>query len=237
MDSETKVTYSVIAVLIIFLGGLAYFLQPMGAENVRTTADTTTTKTSQTKPLTDTTIKATTTASTTTPMEDKKYTSATITTNKGVIEITFNEKTPKTVANFAKLATSNFYNGIRFHRVIKNFMIQAGDPLTKDTTKEAAWGTGGPGYTIADELNGSESYALGTVAMANTGQPNSGGSQFFIVTANPSVPLPPSYTVFGKVTKGIETALLIQNVETTGDRGNPANKPLQDVIIEKVEMK
>ena len=203
MDSETKVTYSVIAVLIIFLGGLAYFLQPMGVENLKTTSDTPTTKTSQTKPLSDTTVKATTPISTTTPMENKKYTSATITTNKGVIEISFDDKTPKTVANFTKLATSHYYDGILFHRVIKNFMIQAGDPFSKDKAKVAEVGTGGPGYTIADELNGSESYTLGTVAMANTGKPNTGGSQFFIVTANPLVPLPPTYTVFGKVTNGL----------------------------------
>jgi cyclophilin family peptidyl-prolyl cis-trans isomerase len=240
MDSETKVTYSVIAVLIIFLGGLAYFLQPLGVENMKSATDSTsstTTQASPVKPLTETITKATSTTNTNTSMEDKKYTSAVITTNKGVIEITFNEKTPKTVANFTKLATSRFYDNVRFHRVIKDFMIQVGDPLTKDKTKETQWGTGGPGYTIADELNGSELYALGAVAMANTGQPNSGGSQFFIVTANPSVPLPPTYTVFGKVTKGIETALLIQNVQTTGDRGNPANKPIEDVIIEKIEMK
>jgi cyclophilin family peptidyl-prolyl cis-trans isomerase len=164
-------------------------------------------------------------------MENKKYTSATITTNKGVIEFSFGEKTPATVENFTKLASSNFYNGVRFHRVIKDFMIQTGDPLSKDKANEAAWGTGGPGYKFNDELKGDEQYTLGTVAMANSG-PNTNGSQFFIVTANPGVPLPPNYTVFGKVTKGIETALAIQQVKTA-----PGDRPVDDVIIEKIELR
>jgi cyclophilin family peptidyl-prolyl cis-trans isomerase len=164
-------------------------------------------------------------------MENKKYTSATITTNKGVIEFSFGEKTPATVENFTKLASSNFYNSVRFHRVIKDFMIQTGDPLSKDKANEAAWGTGGPGYKFNDELKGDEQYTLGTVAMANSG-PNTNGSQFFIVTANPGVPLPPNYTVFGKVTKGIETALAIQQVKTA-----PGDRPVDDVIIEKIELR
>jgi peptidylprolyl isomerase len=170
------------------------------------------------------------------PMEDKKYTQAVLTTNKGTIEITFGKTTPNTVENFIKLANSGYYNGVRFHRVIKNFMIQTGDPLSKDSTKVNQWGTGGPGYTFKDELTGQEQYSLGTVAMANAG-PNTNGSQFFIVTADPSVPLPPNYTVFGKVTKGIETALTIQNVKTTGNGTVPADKPLEDVIIDKIELR
>ncbi len=239
MDSETKVTYSIIAALIVGLGGLAYFLQPMGVDELKKTAassvageveakqsQTETTQSATTQP-----IVATTTATQTQPMENKKYASATITTNKGVIEFTFGDKTPVTVENFTKLASSNFYNGVRFHRVIKDFMIQTGDPLSKDKANEAAWGTGGPGYKFNDELKGDEQYNLGTVAMANSG-PNTNGSQFFIVTANPGVPLPPNYTVFGKVTKGIETALAIQQVKTA-----PGDKPIEDVIIEKIELR
>ncbi len=226
MDSETKVTYSVIAVLIIFLGGLAYFLQPMGIKEMKTTESYSTTTTGQ---LTTEAIPANT--ATTNTMEDKKYTSATITTNKGVIEIAFGDKTPETVKNFTKLSSENFYNGVRFHRVIKDFMIQTGDPLSKDKANEGAWGTGGPGYKFNDELKGDEQYSLGTVAMANSG-PNTNGSQFFIVTANPSVALPPSYTVFGRVTKGIETALAIQNVKT-----GQSDRPVEDIIIEKIELK
>ena len=112
-------------------------------------------------------------------------------------------------------------------------MIQTGDPLSKDKANIDAWGTGGPGYTFPDELTGKEQYPLGTVAMANAG-PNTNGSQFFIVTAQGGAPLPPSYTVFGKVTKGIETALAIESVPTTG---SPKDRPLEDVVIEKVEVK
>ena len=112
-------------------------------------------------------------------------------------------------------------------------MIQTGDPLSKDISNQSVWGTGGPGYKFNDELKGNEEYTLGTVAMANSG-PNTNGSQFFIVTANPGVALPPSYTVFGKVTKGLETALAIQEVKTTG---TPNDRPLEEVIIEKVEVR
>lgn len=230
MDNETKVTYSVIAVLIIFLGGLAYFLQPMGVEEMKTANQKSATSTEQLTTQQANQV-ATTPINTINTMEDKKYTSATITTNKGVIEIAFGDKTPETVKNFTKLAAENFYNGVRFHRVIKDFMIQTGDPLSKDKTNEAAWGTGGPGYKFNDELKGDEQYPLGTVAMANSG-PNTNGSQFFIVTANPSVALPPSYTVFGRVTQGIETALAIQNVKT-----GASDRPVEDIIIEKIELK
>lgn len=232
MDSETKVTYSVIAVLIVLLGGLAYFLQPMGVEDLKQASENYSTMTPSSTSLTNNTeTKPGTQVSTSSIMDDKKYSSAVITTNKGTIEITFGDKTPVTVANFTKLASSNFYNGVRFHRVIKDFMIQTGDPFSKDKSKEDDWGTGGPGYKFNDELKGDEKYTLGTVAMANAG-PNTNGSQFFIVTANPSVPLPPNYTVFGTVTKGIETALAIQNVKT-----GAADRPVEDIIIEKIELR
>jgi peptidylprolyl isomerase len=227
MDHETKITYSVIAVLILLLGGLAYFLQPMGGDAPKEANQVTTTDNN--KPLTTTQPpKATTTTNT---MDQKIYSSATITTNKGVIEIAFGTETPLTVKNFGTLASSKFYDGIRFHRVIKGFMIQTGDPLSKDIANQAAWGTGGPGYKFNDELTGKEQYPQGTVAMANSG-PNTNGSQFFIVTANPGAPLPPSYTVFGKVTKGMETALAIENVKT-----GASDRPVEDVIIEKLEVK
>lgn len=229
MDKETKITYSVIAVLIIVLGTLAYNLQPM--QNVPPVTD----KTAEAPIIKTTTqtpqkvIPATTTP--TKPMDNQTFSSATITTNKGAIEISFVTNTPNTVKNFGTLATSKFYDGVRFHRVIKDFMIQTGDPLSKDIADQAAWGTGGPGYKFNDELTGAEQYQLGTVAMANSG-PNTNGSQFFIVTANPGYPLPPNYTVFGKVTKGIEVALAIQNVQT-----GPSDRPVEDVIIEKVEVR
>lgn len=234
MDNETKVTYGVIAILIIFLGGLAYILQPMSAPQANTTTEgystTTPTKTTGVAP----TPQANTTtnqATTTTSMDQATFTSATITTNKGVIEIELSKATPVTSKNFGTLAKANFYDGVRFHRIIKNFMIQTGDPLSKDVANAQVWGTGGPGYKFQDELTGAEQYPLGTVAMANSG-PNTNGSQFFIVTADPGYPLPPNYTVFGKVTKGIEIALAISNVAT-----NPSDRPLEDIVISNVEVK
>ena len=229
MDNEAKVTYSVIAILILFLGGLAYVLQPMGVEESTQVATSTNTKKEGSQPL-----QSNTQSTTTKPMnEEKKFTSAVITTSKGVIEVELSQATPITTKNFGTLANSGFYNGVRFHRVIKNFMIQTGDPLSKDKAKMGVWGTGGPGYKFNDELTGSEKYPLGTLAMANSGA-NTNGSQFFIVTATPGAPLPASYTVFGKVTKGIQVAEAIQNVQTTG---TPYDRPVDDIIVEKIQAK
>jgi peptidylprolyl isomerase len=232
MDRETKITYLTISVLIVLLGGLAFYLQnddtpPAPVDKQVVTAPIK--KPVTTTPTTPVT-QGTTTASTTPTMDTTKITHATITTNMGVIEIELSSATPNTVKNFITLAQSKFYDGVRFHRVIKNFMIQTGDPLSKDTANQSAWGTGGPGYKFNDELTGKEQYLLGTVAMANSG-PNTNGSQFFIVTANPGYPLPPNYTVFGKVAKGIDVALKIQDVKT-----GTADRPLEDVLIEKVEV-
>ena len=229
MDYETKITYGVIGALIIILGGIAYFLQPIGVPGITPSMPTKDVTVTPTKNKQATTPLTTTKASTT--MEQQVYTSATLTTSKGVIEIAFGNATPLTVKNFGTLALSNFYNGIRFHRVIKGFMIQAGDPLSKDASNQAAWGTGGPGYKFNDELTGKEQYPQGTVAMANAG-PNTNGSQFFIVTATPGAPLPPSYTVFGHVTKGLDVALAIENVKT-----GASDRPVENVTIEKVEVR
>jgi cyclophilin family peptidyl-prolyl cis-trans isomerase len=165
----------------------------------------------------------------------KKYTAATIKTSMGNIKVKFNNSdTPITVENFLKLAQSNFYNGTKFHRVIKGFMIQGGDPNSK-TNNVSSWGMGGPGYKFNDELKGTEKYPTGTLAMANAG-PNTNGSQFFIVTASPAAPLSPSYTVFGQVTDGMDVATKIENVETSGPSGNPADRPLKDVTINSIEL-
>ena len=161
----------------------------------------------------------------------KKYQKAVLKTSLGDITLKFyGDKTPVTVGNFLKLAESKFYDGVKFHRVIKGFMIQGGDPLSKDDAQKSAWGTGGPGYKFADELTGNEKYLQGTLAMANAG-PNTNGSQFFIVTASPEVSLPPSYTVFGEVVSGLETALKIESVKTL-----PGDRPVEDVVIESVEL-
>ncbi len=157
---------------------------------------------------------------------------AVISTTEGDIEIVFTETSaPKTAANFVSLASTKFYDGIKFHRVIKGFMIQVGDPLTKDDSRQKEWGTGGPGYKFADELSGKEIYSYGTVAMANSG-PNTNGSQFFIVSANPQASLPPSYTVFGKVVRGMDVVEKIQNTRTDGD-----DRPLSPISIKNVTLK
>src|SRR3989338_48349 len=124
-------------------------------------------------------------------------TGAIVKTNFGEIEIVFFGKdAPKTVENFQRLAESGFYTGMRFHRVIKDFMIQGGDPLSKDDAKAEMWGTGGPNYKFADEIYAQNRNAVGTIAMANAG-PNTNGSQFFINVADNNF-LDGKHTVFGK---------------------------------------
>lgn len=161
----------------------------------------------------------------------KQYTGAVLKTSLGDIKVKFNnDATPVTVNNFLKLVDEKFYDGVKFHRVIKGFMIQGGDPLSMDEAMKDRWGTGGPGYKFNDELTGQEKYPQGTLAMANAG-PNTNGSQFFIVTASPAAPLPPSYTVFGEVTSGIDVALKIENVKTGAN-----DRPVEDVVIKSVEL-
>lgn len=148
----------------------------------------------------------------------------TIETNKGAIVFeTYDSDAPKTVENFVTLANKGFYNGIIFHRVIKDFMIQGGDPT--------GTGTGGPGYKFEDELNSNtesykNGYARGVVAMANAG-PNTNGSQFFIM--HKDVPLPHNYTIFGKVMSGMDVVDAIANTKTdAGDR------PTEKITMNKV---
>ena len=121
---------------------------------------------------------------------------------------------PETVRNFVKLAKSGFYNGTLFHRVIPKFMIQGGDPNTKDSDK-SKWGLGGPGYNIKAEFN-SRSHLRGIVSMARSTDPDSAGSQFFIVTTD-STFLDKQYTVFGEVTEGIEVTDKIVNLPRDGN--------------------
>jgi cyclophilin family peptidyl-prolyl cis-trans isomerase len=158
---------------------------------------------------------------TTTPTTMPKVT---IQTTKGDIEIElFSNDAPKATENFLTLAKKNFYDGVIFHRVIKGFMIQGGDPT--------GTGRGGPGYTFPDELNPATDsykagYVRGTVAMANAG-PNTNGSQFFIMHAD--YPLPHNYTIFGRVTKGLEVVDMIANSVT-----NAEDRPQQDIVMTKV---
>jgi cyclophilin family peptidyl-prolyl cis-trans isomerase len=149
-------------------------------------------------------------------------TSATLHTNHGPIAVElFDEDAPKTVANFVKLAGDGFYDGVIFHRVIPDFMIQGGDPT--------GTGSGGPGYTFEDEFN-KQKVERGALAMANAG-PNTNGSQFFIVTADACPWLDGKHTVFGRVTDGMDVVNVISALET-----DARDKPRADVVIERVEL-
>ena len=147
---------------------------------------------------------------------------ATMHTNHGAIEVELHdEDAPKTVENFRKLAADGFYDGVIFHRVIPNFMIQGGDPT--------GTGTGGPGYTFEDEIN-EHKIVRGALAMANAG-PNTNGSQFFIVTTEEAPWLDGKHTVFGKVVSGMETVDAIEQQPT-----DARDKPVEDAKIERVEL-
>ncbi len=163
--------------------------------------------------------------------ENKNMQTVTLNTNKGDITIElYGDKTPNTVANFVKLSKEGFYNGVKFHRVIKGFMIQGGDPLTKDDTKMATWGTGGPGYKFADEIGADNHNDVGTISMANAG-PNTNGSQFFINVAANNF-LDTKHTVFGKVISGMEVVKAIESVQT-----GAMDRPLEPVVINSVVVK
>lgn len=136
------------------------------------------------------------------------------------------EIAPETVRNFMKLTKSGFYDGTLFHRIIPKFMIQGGDPNTKNTNKDT-WGTGGPGYTINAEFN-PKSHRRGVVSMARASDPNSAGSQFFIVSSD-STFLDGQYTAFGEVFEGMQTVDKIVNLARDGN-----DCPLQDVKMFKV---
>ena len=147
---------------------------------------------------------------------------ATLQTNKGTIELElFDDDAPRTVENFRSLAGKGFYDGVIFHRVIPDFMIQGGDPT--------GTGSGGPGYTFEDEFN-QHGVARGALAMANAG-PNTNGSQFFIVTADACPWLDGKHTVFGQVTSGMDVADAISQVDR-----DPGDRPREDVSIERVEL-
>jgi peptidylprolyl isomerase len=150
----------------------------------------------------------------------KRYT-ATMQTSMGTMKIALDPSgAPVTVNNFVVLARYHYFDGIIFHRIIKGFMCQGGDPT--------GTGTGGPGYRFADELPAPGRYEVGSLAMANAG-PDTNGSQFFLVSGPSGTGLPPQYSLFGKVVAGLDVVEAMHNVETTrGDR------PLVDVTIESV---
>jgi peptidyl-prolyl cis-trans isomerase B (cyclophilin B) len=149
-------------------------------------------------------------------------TNATLHTNQGAIDVElFDDDAPKTVENFLKLSRDGFYDGVVFHRVIPDFMIQGGDPT--------GTGTGGPGYSFEDEFN-QHKVERGALAMANAG-PNTNGSQFFIVTTQAAPWLDGKHTVFGRVRDGMDVVDAISGVDT-----DPNDKPREPVTIERVEV-
>jgi len=165
---------------------------------------------------------------------------AVIKTAEGEMVIEFwSDVAPNTVENFKKLAKSGFYDGTAFHRIMKDFMIQGGDPFTKDPGKETMWGTGDPGYKIKAEFN-SRPHERGVVSMARSQDPDSAGSQFFICTAVASSPnmqfLNGKYTAFGKLIKGDEVLEKIANIPTTAGASGEPSKPTRRVGVESIKI-
>ncbi|MBO3143923.1 peptidylprolyl isomerase [Dermatophilus congolensis] len=158
-------------------------------------------------------------------IDDKKTYTATVKTDVGEFDVLLDQKkAPKTVNNFVFLARNKYYDTTPFHRVIKDFMIQGGD--------HEGTGRGGPGYRIEDEFPQQGEYKVGSIAMANTGEPNSGGSQFFVVTGEAGVGLPPNYSLFGQVTKGMD---VVKKIEADGgEAGDQAGVPSKVHKVEKV---
>ena len=155
---------------------------------------------------------------------------AIINTTEGTMVIQFwTDAAPNTIANFKKLAEKGFYDGTCFHRVIKGFMIQGGDPLTKDPGKEDAWGTGGPGYQIKAEFN-DHPHVRGVISMARSQDPDSAGSQFFICHGDPSF-LDHQYTTFGKLIKGDD---VLEKIATTPT--HPQDRPDKRVGIVSIKI-
>jgi peptidyl-prolyl cis-trans isomerase B (cyclophilin B) len=215
--------------LIIILGGGYYFLRGSSdsPQPVLHHSDDSSTAT------TTATTQATTTQSsnTTNQTPTKMPTSATLHTSMGDITIAFApDIAPNTVANFIKLAQSGFYDGTKFHRVIKGFMDQGGDPLSKDDSKMAMWGTGGPGYKFNDEIAATNDNVAGAIAMANSG-PNTNGSQFFINAVDNRANLGNNYTVFGRVTAGMDVVTAINNTPTGAN-----DRPITPVVLKSVTL-
>ncbi|MBI4894185.1 MAG: peptidylprolyl isomerase [Candidatus Aenigmarchaeota archaeon] len=164
---------------------------------------------------------------------------AVLETSMGEVRIElFLEQSPVTAGNFKKLVEEGFYDGTRFHRVIDGFMIQGGDPNSRDVGKIGLWGTGNPGYAIKDEFVEGLSNVRGTISMANSG-PNSGGSQFFINVADNTnldwdkPPLSSRHPVFGRVVGGMDVVDSISRTETTGA---PYDRPVEDVVVTRAYM-
>lgn len=218
----------IVALLIIVGVATAFVMNKKGTESVAT--EKTETASAKTDSAQDTTAS---TAQTPAPETagSKAISGAVIKTNFGDIEVVFyGADAPKTVENFTKLASAKFYDSTKFHRVIKGFMIQGGDPFSKDDAQIGRWGTGGPGYQFGDEIN-SHKIMRGVLAMANGG-PDTNGSQFFIVTAQATPWLDGHHTVFGKVVKGMDVIDKIENTPT-----GPNDVPKTPVVVESITFK
>ena len=175
--------------------------------------------------------------------EEKKETSsansqnevAVIKTSEGDMVVQFwTDAAPNTIENFKKLARQGFYNGTIFHRIVKGFMIQGGDPNSKDPSKEAKYGDGGPGYKIKAEFN-DHSHERGVISMAREPDPDSAGSQFFICLA-PVTRLDHQYTTFGKLIKGDDVLTKIGDTPVTRNSIGENSKPTTRVTIEKIDI-
>ncbi|MEX0649774.1 MAG: peptidylprolyl isomerase [Candidatus Andersenbacteria bacterium] len=223
---NTNVAIGTIAVIVI-IGGLFYIsrLTKSGTQYVPYSTDTF--ESSDTSTLNE--------QPSTTPMTSNaniepvnSQIRATLKTNKGDIAVMLDgTKAPVTVGNFVQLARADFYDGTTFHRIIPDFMIQGGDPYSKDPAKQAVVGSGDPGYKFEDEIN-SRKLVRGSLAMANSG-PNTNGSQFFIVTTEATPWLDGLHTNFGEVVSGMEVVDAISAVQTgVGDR------PVEPVVIDDV---
>ncbi len=225
MDTKTIAATA----LVLALGAAVWFLVPPGGagDEARPTDAATTTPADS--------AAATTTTANPKPVSTET-TRVRLSTSAGdiVLEL-YTGQTPITAGNFIELAKKGYYDGTKFHRVIEGFMLQGGDPQTKDDTLMARWGTGGPGYTIEDEFVSGLSNVRGTISMANTGAPKTGGSQFFInLVDNTGLDFdkPPAqsrHPVFGRVIEGMDVVDEIGSVAT-----DERDRPIEPVVIQKV---
>jgi peptidylprolyl isomerase/peptidyl-prolyl cis-trans isomerase B (cyclophilin B) len=247
-DQRKKIIVVVFTAVLLVLGVSVFVSSGNGGQPVAST--NTSTSVATRKPVTLTSVPPGATINGDTPCPDpngksprtltfakpppmcispsRTYT-AEIQTTKGKITIALDSKgAPKTVNNFVVLARYHFYDGIPFHRIIPGFVVQGGDPQ--------ATGSGGPGYKFDDELPKAGAYKVGSVAMANSG-PNTNGSQFFIITGDAGVSLPPQYSLFGTVTEGMDVVKAIEAVGTPETASDPGGEPTEVVTISSVNIK